>query len=85
MGLNKTVAGKPGTLGVSTGGWWFGGCLSHFACAQKRSGVWEADLESWLLTQASGHQEEINKLVEPPQPIGFSGRSGRCRVSKKTN
>ncbi|CAK9113008.1 unnamed protein product [Durusdinium trenchii] len=41
-----------------------------------REGVWDADLESWLLIMERQHREDMLTVVEPLQPIGYSGRSG---------
>ena len=35
------------------------------------------DLESWLLLMDAEHRREMLTVLEPPKPIGYSGRSGR--------
>ena len=43
--------------------------------------MWDADLESWLLIMERQHREDMLTVVEPLQPIGYSGRSGGSRNS----
>ena len=38
--------------------------------------MWDVDLESWLLLMDAEHRREMLSVVEPPKPIGYSGRSG---------